>query len=54
MGQVKDAEIGKDDAWKALCDQNGWTCLVCGDFPEGGKPEGYENGLCDHCRNKDD
>jgi hypothetical protein len=54
VGQAKDAEIAKDDAWKDLCDKNGWTCQVCGDFPQRGNPAGYENGLCEHCRHPDD
>jgi hypothetical protein len=54
MGRAKDVEMAKDDAWKDLCDKNGWTCQVCGDFPERGNPAGYENGLCEHCRHPDD
>ena len=34
--------------WENLCVENGWSCHICGAFPQIG--EQFEKGVCDDCR----
>ena len=42
------SEEAKHLAWEKLCAENGWSCRICGAFPELGQQ--LEDNVCEDCK----